>query len=49
VGEVLTGLVIALITLSVFARNLAEVRDLTSKVGTMAFPVIVISRLLTAL
>ncbi len=46
---ILTGLVIALVTPGVFAGYLAGGPGLTAKGGTMAFPVIVISRLFTAL
>jgi len=46
---ILTGLVIALVTLGVFAGYLAGGPDLAAKAGTMAFSVIVISQLFTAL
>ena len=46
---ILTGLVIALVTLGVFAGYLAGEPDTVAKAGTMAFSVIVISQLFTAL
>ena len=46
---ILTGLVIALVTLGVFAGYLAGGPDIAGKAGTMAFSVIVISQLFTAL
>ena len=46
---ILTGLVIALVTPGVFAGYLAGGPVLAAKAGTMAFPVIVISQLFTAL
>jgi len=46
---IITGLVIALVTLGVFAGYLAGGPDLAAKAGTMAFSVIVISQLFTAL
>lgn len=46
---IITGLVIALVTLAVFAGYLAGGPDLAAKAGTMAFSVIVISQLFTAL
>jgi len=48
-GLILTGLVIALVTPGVFAGYLAGGPDLAAKAGTMAFSVIVISQLFTAL
>ena len=45
---ILTGLVIALVTLGVFAGYLAGGTDLAIKAGTMAFSVIVISQLFIA-
>jgi Ca2+-transporting ATPase len=46
---ILTGLVIALVTVGVFAGYLAGGPDRAAKAGTMAFSVIVISQLFTAL
>jgi len=44
-----SGLVIALVTPGVLAGYLTGGPELAAKAGTMAFPVIVISRLFTAL
>jgi len=46
---IITGLVIALVTLGVFAGYLAGGPEMAAKAGTIAFSVIVISQLFTAI